>query len=172
MKRNFLVLMVAILALLLAPFALAGDTTESNTQMLVGARYDNDGGVTMTIGGIKKLGGNFYALGYGDVGTGQQSASLEGAYILTKGKLSFGALLGGNSDWEAQAAGTEDTTGKTVVAIEDDPINYLVAAGGFLVSYSVRDDIQVWAAYKHKKPLADNLYQSLNVFGLGVGFRF
>ena len=159
MKRNFHLLMVVVLTVLLGTVAFASDTTESNTQILFGARYDNDGGVTMTIGGIRKLGGNFYALGYGDVGTGQNSASLEPAFIITRGKLKFGVLGGLNSDWEPQA-------------IDEDLINYLVFAAGVYGGYAFSDDLQIWGTYKRKEPPKGNLYEGLNLFGAGLAFRF
>lgn len=157
--KTALIFTAFVLAMLLATVAFASDTTESSTQMLIGARYDNNGGVTMTIGGIKNIGGNFYVLGYGDMGTGQNSASLEPAFIITKGKLNFGVLLGANSDWEPQAT-------------DEDLINYLVFAGGVIGGYTLSDDLQAWATYKRKEPPKGNLYEGLNLFGLGLAFRF
>jgi len=136
----------------------AQEDNQSSTMMLYGVRFDTDG-ITITSGGAKKLSGNFYVIGYGDVGSGQNSASLEGAYIITKGKFGLGALLGANSDWET-------------IAAEENPVNYLVLASGAILSYQVFDGLQVWTAYKRKIPLEESQHKAMNIFGVGLALSF
>lgn len=160
-----LLLILAVLILLPFKVSWGQDDTRSGTSMLFGVRGDKDG-ATVTSGGIWGLGGNFYALGYGDVGTGQNSASVEGAYIIEiGGNFKFGLLLGPNSDWEKAAT-------------EEVPINYVVVGSGALLSYSLTPGLQVWAAYKRKinpdflPGVEESQYEAMNIFGLGLAIGF
>lgn len=160
MKRNSLILAALVLAAVALPlqFSWAQNNTQVDPMMLFGVRGNTDG-ITVTTGAVKRIRGNFYALGYGDVGTGQNSASLEAAYIIKVGKIGVGVLLGPNSDWKKAAT-------------ERDATNYIVVGTGLLASYFLVDGIQVWGGYKRKIPLEESQHKAMNIFGVGLAFSF
>ena len=160
MKKLLLISLVALIVAMPGGLAFTQDEAESPAYMLLGGKYDNEDGATITLGFMKDLGGGFHLLGYGDMGD-QNSANVEGAYLVNFGSLKFGPLLGPNSDWEPVATATG----------ENDQINYFVGAAGLTATFAVAENMAIYGVFKRKIPLEKSNYDGLNLFGFGLSLK-
>jgi len=155
MKR---VLMILALALFIPVMGMC-QTTEKPTYVFLNFQIDDNYDMFATnVGFGKYLGSGLYGFSYTTVGE-YGSLSYELGYMLKQSEGLFVALLAGpNVDW---------------IDVVDDPIVYIVGAGGAVAGYTVKTDklsygVHFMSKYKFSFE-GDNIYQ--DGYYLGLGFH-
>ena len=152
-------LILVFVLLLLVPAISIGQTIEKPTYVFLNFQVDDNYDKFATnVGFGKSLGSGLYGFSYTTIGE-YGSLSYELGYMLKQSEGVFIALLAGpNVDW---------------VDVVDDPIVYIVGAGGAVVGYTAKTDkisygVHFMSKYKFSFE-EDNIYQ--DGYYLGLGFH-
>lgn len=124
-----------------------------NDVLFTGVRFDG-GEHIWTMGYSGEIGHDIYTFTYTDLSGEYKNVSSEIGYIVTKGILSIGPVLGPESDWRG-----------------GDNINYIVGAVGGIAAVDLWG-VGAWGYYKAKYALEDSQYPNEDVWGFGVWVEF